>query len=637
MRLTRLPISVFHQSEVFMRDTRVLPAVVALCALLLLPVSAWSDQGGDQPKTVFCESIPAPATGACTVTTGDSALRLKGVVLSVDTVFTGGEVLVDPSGLIQYVGCSAARPAALTSMAMSATKIDCPQGVISPGLINTHDHLSFDHNAPFPATGVRYDHRNDWRPTSGVAENRSQARMAWSELRQLIAGTTTITGASGVVGFIRNLDLRGFPAFDDLLWNSFAGEPPRLISPDTFPLEHGQDFTENVGDCSLYPLYPDFAASASSSDVYLPHIAEGINPAAANEFDCLSSPERHGLDITNDRLVMIHGIALDAHDGRTAANDRASLVWSPRSNLSLYGNTAPVRMLRNQGVLMTIGTDWTPSGSSTLPRELSCAAEFNGTYLDQAFSDRELWLMATYNPALALKVGDKIGSLKPGLFGDIAVYDGGSSANPYRAVLEATARTTLLVLRRSSLPFPFVNGPFYIGSIAEFGDAGILSSLPPTLHDIVAPTYGVTAPLCEPISVCGASKKICPLRETWWLPLAGLGNRLTLASLGVANGSSYELFSCGTPTGEPTCTPSRPAEYDGARTKVDSDGDGVVDAQDNCRKTFNPVRPMDGGTQPDADGDGRGDACDKCPLDQGPLCTAIDPYTGETVIITDGE
>jgi cytosine/adenosine deaminase-related metal-dependent hydrolase len=616
-----------------------LPAVLASCALALLSLNASGDPKDKATRTVFCESIPAPATGACTVTAGDGAFRLRGIVLAVDTVFTGGEVLVDPSGLIQYVGCSGARPESLSSMAEAATKIDCAQGVVSPGLINTHDHLSFDQNAPFPATDVRYEHRNDWRPTSGVAENRSPARMAWSELRQLITGTTTITGASGVVGFIRNLDLRGFPQYDDLLWNSFAGEPPRLITPDTFPLEHPQDYTENGGDCSLYPLYPGFAASASSSDVYLPHIAEGINASAANEFDCLSSEERHGLDITNDRLVMIHGIALDAHDGRTAAEDRAALVWSPRSNLSLYGNTAPVRMLKNQGVLMTIGTDWVPSGSSTLPRELTCAAEFNETYLDRAFSDRDLWLMATYNPALALKVDDRIGSLKQGLFGDIAIYDGSTSANPWQAVLKANARTTLLVLRRSSLPFPYVNnGPHYSGSIAEFGDAGILGSLPPTPHEIAAPTIGVTAPLCEPISVCGASKMVCPLRETWWLSLAGVGSPLRLASLRAANVSSYELFSCGTPTGEPTCTPARrPGEYDGARTRTDFDGDGVVDSRDNCRKVFNPVRPMDGGVQPDADGDGRGDACDKCPLDPGAFCTAIDPYTGGVVSINDGD
>jgi len=37
-----------------------------------------------------------------------------------------------------------------------------------------------------------------------------------------------------------------------------------------------------------------------------------------------------------------------------------------------------------------------------MKRELACADEWNTNYLDGVFSDRELWLMATYNPALSL-------------------------------------------------------------------------------------------------------------------------------------------------------------------------------------------------------------------------------------------
>jgi hypothetical protein len=289
----------------------------------------------------------------------------------------------------------------------------------------------------------------------------------------------------------------------------------------------------------------------------------------------LSSTDRNGVDIADDRLVMIHGVALDADDGRLLAQRRSALVWSPRSNLALYGSTAPIRMLMNQGVLMTVGTDWTPTGSSTLPRELTCAADFSASYLDQALSDRDLWLMATYHPALALKVADKIGSLKTGLFGDIVVYDGSTSSNPYRAVLDATAQSTLLVLRRSSLPFPFLGGPQYAGSIAEYGDSGILQGLPPTPHEVAAASFGVQGPLCEALTVCGSAKRICPLRETWWLPIPGLGNPLNMAALQAANGASYPLFSCGTPANEPTCKPSRPGEYDGRVTKTDADGDGI--------------------------------------------------------------
>ena len=112
-------------------------------------------------KVVFCEAIPATMNGVCEVTTGDNSLLIKGNILGIHTVYQGGEVLVDASGLIQYVGCSSDRPADFD--VTTATKIECAEGVVSPGLINPHDHLYFNHNYPFPATDERYDHRNDWR------------------------------------------------------------------------------------------------------------------------------------------------------------------------------------------------------------------------------------------------------------------------------------------------------------------------------------------------------------------------------------------------------------------------------------------------------------------------------------------
>jgi hypothetical protein len=323
---------------------------------------------------------------------------------------------------------------------------------------------------------------------------------------------------------------------------------------------------------------------------------------------------------------MIHGVALTAADGETVARDGGSVIWSPRSNIFLYGNTAPVTMLRSQGVLLSLGTDWTPSGSANLARELVCADELNRFYFNRVFSDRELWSMTTHNPAVALGIDDKLGALEAGLFGDMAIYDGRGKANPYRAIIEADASSTVLVLRRSSLPFPFLNGPLYVGSIALYGDAAVVSALPPTLHDLSAPSFGVTSPLCESLDVCGRPKKACPLRETWWLGAAGLGQPLSLGLLQAINADSYDLFFCGEPADEPTCVPFRPGEYDGTLVteapRKDRDGDGIPDAADDCVKVFNPVRPMDDGVQADSDGDGRGDSCDRCPLDSSDACDA---------------
>jgi cytosine/adenosine deaminase-related metal-dependent hydrolase len=595
-------------------------AVVALMCASLSPAAA---RDADL-RILFCESLPEPPAGqVCVVTRQGGALLLKGQVLGVDRIYEGGEVLVDSTGLIRHVGCSAGRPASLDAIASGATRVECAMGIISPGLINSHDHLLFDHNAPLPDAGDRFVHRNEWRRNSSVPQDGSAAKVLWSELRQAMIGTTSILGSGGTPGGLRNLDVAAYPLLDDLLWNIHAG-PPAVITTETFPLEGPADYTQNEGDCAAFPLYPDLAPHESLSDEYVPHVAEGINSAAHNEFACLSSTARNGVDVVDAGFSMIHGMALTALDGDTLAHEGASVIWSPRSNMSLYGNTAPVSMLKSQGVLLSLGTDWTPSGSANLARELVCADTLNRSYLNNAFTDRELWMMTTRNPAVALGIDDKLGALSAGLFGDIAIYDGRGKDNPYRAIIEASAQSTVLVLRRSSLPFSQIGGPLYAGSIGLYGDASVMSALPPTLHDVTAPTFGVTAPLCEILDVCGKAKTICPLRETWWLGAAGLGQPLPLGLLQAANAGSYNLFFCGQPDVEPTCTPFRAGEYGGplvtSGPKRDRDGDGVGDAADNCAKVFNPIRPMDAGIQPDSDGDGRGDACDRCPLDPNDDC-----------------
>ena len=56
----------------------------------------------------------------------------------------------------------------------------------------------------------------------------------------------------------------------------------------------------------------------------------------------------------------------------------ASLVWSPRSNVSLYGDTALVSVYKRMGVNVALGTDWLPTGSMNLLRELNREPATNG-------------------------------------------------------------------------------------------------------------------------------------------------------------------------------------------------------------------------------------------------------------------
>ena len=59
------------------------------------------------------------------------------------------------------------------------------------------------------------------------------------------------------------------------------------------------------------------------------------------------------------------------------AQNKASMVWSPLSNLLLYGGTADVKSARAAGVPVALGSDWSPSGSKNLLNELKIAKIVN--------------------------------------------------------------------------------------------------------------------------------------------------------------------------------------------------------------------------------------------------------------------
>jgi hypothetical protein len=473
---------------------------------------------------------------------------------------------------------------------MGATAVVCPDGVVSPGLINAHDHLTFAQNPPYTRTAERYEHRHDWRrglrghtrlSSTGSA---TADQIRWAELRFVLGGATSVNGSGGQPGFLRNLDSA-----------NMDGLGQEAVNYETFPLgdSGGELLTMGCG----YPSI-DTAAAIAMNDAYTPHVAEGIGPEARNEFLCIRSGAN---DLVQPQSAFIHGVGLLPPDIAEMARDGTALIWSPRSNITLYGDTARVTEYARLGVSIALGSDWLISGSMNMLRELQCADALNRNYFGGFFTDEALWLMATRDAAAALAVDDVIGVLAPNRVADIAIFDG-SMRRDHRAVIDATPRDVALVLR---------------GGTALYGDAEVIAALP-------------GGAMCDPLDVCGTGKRVCVSRET--------GGR-NLAVLQAANMGRYPLFFCGTPMNEPSCLPERNAmaplpspvvngstRYTGMSDPNDMDGDGIANAMDNCPGVFNPVRPVDNMRQADFDGDGQGDACDPCPLNANTTtCTAPDP------------
>lgn len=522
-----------------------------------------------------CDSdFSIPLGASCEVTSGRlDALLIVGDLLTADGVIEHGQLAIE-NGAITCMACDC------RSSVTTPTILNCGRSSVSPGLINPHEHLTFSANPPVQHGTERYDHRHEWRRGRNgktrlrAPSNRNASNDAWGEMRHVMAGTTSIVGAGAGEGFARNLDRN-----DEL--GGIAGE---AVNSETFPLNDQSTAQLIDSGCGSYDIDP----AGVLDDVYIPHVAEGIGAAARNEFTCLSSSLGGGRDLMEEGSSWVHGLGMQTADIAQFAGERLGLVWSPRSNTDLYGVTAAAPTYDLYGVNISLGTDWSATGSVNMLRELACADQWNTSYWNDYFTDRQLVDMVTLNPAIQVGFDDSIGLLEVGRLGDIAIWRRNGKA-PYAAIVEASINDTLLVMR-AGLPL--------------YGTRELVGSVSPRSE-------------CESFDVCGETRAICVAREL------GMSLDALRADL---NENTYGLFFCGVPDNEPSCEPFRPNEFDGAATADDSDGDGIDNALDNCPMMFNPVLPLDDGFQPDADGDGLGDLCDPCPLNADTAsCLSIRP------------
>jgi cytosine/adenosine deaminase-related metal-dependent hydrolase len=522
---------------------------------------------------VKCErTVPRPETGICTTTAGTgSAVVVRGNVLADGGEGLDAEVLYDGDTIV-CVGCDcSAYPAYAT-----ATQIDCGGSVVSAGLINAHDHLNYNNRSPLASTaagGQRYEHRHQWRDSALQPNNQggtgaASAGMRWNEIRQAMSGTTSIAGSTLAKGMVRNVDE---PEDRDRALGLEA------TVYQVFALRDGdEDGTTPHTTCDWNYAYSEFQVALMPGLVT--HTSEGINDYANTEFRCQSTSEEMGRDFTEKNVGHIHAVGLTAGDYYAMARDDAKLVWSPRSNISLYGETARTPIFHRLGGTIALGTDWTYSGSATLSREMACAAFLDDSYYGDVFTDEDIWRMATINGAKATGTAARLGSLSRGKLADLAVF----RAEPgvlHRAVIDATTDDVALVVRDGDV---------------LFGEAAVVAALDP---------------MCDAVDVCGQERRLCATRE-----FGGTTYTAIAAEIATKTPAVYPAIFCETPPAEPTCIPSRPSQYSGELTKADPDGDGVATDVDNCPATFNPIRPMDRGAQADADADGIGDGCDPTPI-----------------------
>jgi imidazolonepropionase-like amidohydrolase len=314
-------------------------------------------------------------------------------------------------------------------------------GTIFPGLIELHNHIAYN-MLPLWQVPKLYTNRDVWgnsneyhqlvtapMKTIGEATDLLPAVVRYVELKALLGGVTSTQGialfsAPGIRryyrGIVRNVEETGDPLLPE------AGS--RIADVDA---RNPQAFLTEI----------------EKKKCFLLHLSEGTDVAAHNHFEALHLAGNQWAIAPS--LAGIHCAALAAADFAVLASRGASMVWSPFSNLLLYGQTADVADAKSAGTAAApfkigLGSDWSPSGSKNLHGELKVASVYSQNN-GHVFSNAELVRLATLEAAQILRWDRELGSLAAGKRADLLVVAGQDDADPYAPLFEGDERRIQLV------------------------------------------------------------------------------------------------------------------------------------------------------------------------------------------------
>jgi len=387
------------------------------------------------------------------IRTGSYAL--KGDVVTPTKVIKSGYVVIDGEKIVDV---RATKPAATIPVIDTA-------GVIFPGLIDGHGHVEYNH-IPLADLGKRYMDRDQWPgaklyqtlvkdPKNAVTAAKIQCEaLRHGEARALVGGTTAIQGTpmtACVRSLVRNLE-----------GVNFCQDRVR------------QNVTGAVGFNRSISGKPSFADSvkadiaANKLDAVVVHIGEGIDEHARAEWDIMKN-----LKMNIPQLVMIHTAAFGAAEYQETAAAGAKIVWSPLSNLLLYGKTAEIPTAMDAGVMVSLGSDWAPSGSANLLGELKVADHVNQKLWAGKITDEELIQMVTIHPAIAFGVDKFVGSIEVGKVADLMVVARKAKISAYRTLINSAPQDVVLVTIAGD---PLYGDTALLDSLGKTGDYEVVDA-----------------------------------------------------------------------------------------------------------------------------------------------------------------
>ena len=379
-------------------------------------------------------------------------LVLEGRVVTMNASFkviARGRVYTQNGDIVAVQEAEAPAPAGFGNTAVTDTG-----GTIFPGLIDLHNHLPYN-VLPLWQVPKKFTNRGQWSrhaeyhakisapmQTLAATPELLAAICRYVEAKALIGGTTTSQGITlanqaGIRRYFRGV-VRNVEATDD----------------DTLPA-----VSTRVPDIAANDAQAFLTRLKKEKTCYLLHLSEGLDPTARRAFESLQfAPDEWAI---TPSLCGIHAAALQPRDFEILAAKGGSMVWSPFSNMLLYGGTADIAAAKAAGVPIALGCDWAPSGSRNLLNELKVAHLWSEASATAIFKPRELVAMVTREAAKLLEWESVLGTLAAGKRADLVVADG-ITGDPYLQLIRA---------KESDLSLVMING------IARFGTDALMRAL----------------------------------------------------------------------------------------------------------------------------------------------------------------
>lgn len=393
----------------------------ALLARFLVP------RGADVSRLVSIRST-RPARAAAAPPTQHVLL---GRVATMNDNF---EVLEDHALYVKNGVIEALRPASAPAPAgFEQTARVTTGGTIYPGFIDLHNHVAYNVLPPWPVPR-QFGDRGEWRRNRDYEQrvglmsrlksgDPARAVARYVEVKAMLGGVTTLQGArssfqsvtGAMRGLVRNVEQRG---------HDMPSAGSGVIDLDV----------KNEQAVARFR-----AAATSTKAAYFYHLSEGVNPAALKFWT-----ELVDRSLLGPGLCGIHCLGIPAAGYAAMAQAGAALVWSPTSNLMLYGQTLPLKDMLQSGVHWSLGCDWSPSGGKNPLFEVKVAravAQRQGCTLPA----RELVAAITRNAARNVRWDRAVGKIAEKMRADLVVLSG-HAKDPYEQLIDATEAAVTLVM-----------------------------------------------------------------------------------------------------------------------------------------------------------------------------------------------